>query len=639
MKDKLFAPLRRIALQLLLLLFCYFICRCVFTLINIKEFHDLTLTEFGNISLHALRYDISALLAVNALYILLLLLPFPMGRIKGWGTFTQWVFVITNSIALIFEISDWAYFPYNFKRATADVLNMVSRKGDFWILLPRFIIDYWYVPLGVVIMIFLLLKGNKLIRHITPLYRSDKYNFGIALAQTAVLTLVAGLALVGIRGGVQYIPIGVRNAVQVTEPEYTPIVINTPFSIINTFQNDELPIVHYFPDAELSSYFNTQKQYTQHAYKEKNVVLIIVESFSKEFTKIGDTISYTPFIDSLMDRSFVCTQAYANALHSAEGIPAIVAGIPSLMDEPISTSIYNNDHFTTLPNILKLKGYSSAFYHGGTNGTMSFDVFCAGAGYDKYYGRTEYNNENDYDGNWGIWDEPFLQYFAAGISKMKPPFFATVFTLSSHPPYKIPEQYVNQIPEDSLPIHRCITYTDMALRKFFETASKQPWYNNTLFVITADHCSPQSGAPYYQSNMGEYAIPLIYYAPGDNSLKGYNNRLTQHIDILPSVLDYLGYNKPFFAFGNSVFDKKAIPFTINYINSTHQLVIDNKLLRTVNMQPRGVFQFPQDSMCSDNLIDQYTGIARPGVTSLKAFIQIYNSALISNKMWIDPAKQ
>lgn len=637
MKQQLLAPLRRISLQLLLLLCCYFISRCAFTIINIKQFHNLSLGNFATIALHAIRYDISALLAINAFYILLLLLPFPLGRIPYWNNITQWIFIITNSIALLFEVSDWAYFPYNFKRATADVLNMVSRKGDFWSLLPRFVIDYWYVPLGAAFIIFILIKGNNLIRRITPLY-TGKYTLATAAAQTGILLLVAALSLVGIRGGLQYIPIGVRNAVQATEPEYTPIVINTPFSIITTFQNDKLPDVKYFPEAELSKYFNTRKQFANDQFNNKNVVLIIVESFSKEFTKIGSPTSYTPFIDSLMDHSFVCTQAYANALHSAEGIPAIIAGIPSLMDEPVSTSIYNNNHFTTLPNVLKLKGYSSAFYHGGTNGTMSFDVFCASAGYDKYYGRSEYNNEEDYDGNWGIWDEPFLQFFAHGISNMKQPFFATVFTLSSHPPYKIPEKYINQLPEDSLPIHRCIAYTDIALRRFFETASRQSWYNNTLFIITADHCSPMSAIPYYQHNMGAYAIPLIYYAPGDAKLKGYNNRLTQHIDILPSVLDYLGYSDSVFAFGNSVFRHDTRPYAINYISNSHQLVIDSDLLQTINLQPRGLYQFPLDSICNNNLLQKYMSVAQPRLHDLKAFIQIYNSALINNNMWINTSK-
>lgn len=231
MRHVVLPPLKRIFLQLSLLLCCYFISRCAFTLINLNHFEKLSLTRFLYISFFALRYDISALLAVNSIYILLLLLPLPMWLLPKWEAITQWFFIIINSIALLFEISDWAYFPYNFKRATADVLNMVSRKGDFWTLLPRFIIDYWYVPLAAILFIWFLIWSNHRIRVVAPLYKKVKYNFLTTLAQTIVLGLVIGLCIVGIRGGFQYIPIGIRNAVQVTDPIYTPIVINTPFSI------------------------------------------------------------------------------------------------------------------------------------------------------------------------------------------------------------------------------------------------------------------------------------------------------------------------------------------------------------------------------------------------------------------------
>lgn len=285
---QIFSPVfRRIFLQFVVLLGFYFISRCMFTVINLEHFEGLDWKHFFSACFFALRYDISAILAVNSIYILLWFFPLPVWKLPRWESFTQLVFVITNSFAFLFEISDWAYFPYNFKRSTADVLNMISRKGDFWSLLPRFFIDYSYVPISAILFIWFLIWCNKRIRRVTPLNANAKYNVLIAFAQTIALTIVAGLCMIGIRGGLQYVPIGTRNAVQVTDPRYTPIVINTPFSIINTFQNDELQPAMYFPDSELSKYINTRKQYRHHSFKKKNVVLLIVESFSKEFTKIG----------------------------------------------------------------------------------------------------------------------------------------------------------------------------------------------------------------------------------------------------------------------------------------------------------------------------------------------------------------
>ncbi len=488
---------------------------------------------------------------------LLLLLPLPVWKMPRWERFTQWLFVIVNAFALLFEVSDWAYYPYNFKRSTADVLNMVSRKGDFWSLLPRFLVDYWYVPLGWVLLVILLVKGNNRIRKAAPLNPSPDMSMHwiIGLWQAVRLIFIAGLAIIGIRGGLQYIPIGIRNAVQVTDSKYAPIVLNTPFSIVNTFANDKLPDVHYMPDEALSKYFNPVKQYSGKPFRKKNVVLIILESFSKEFTGIGGRQSYTPFLDSLMRVSYVCTQAYANGLHSAEGIPAVVSGVPSLMDEPLTTSVYGANRITALPNVLKTEGYESAFYHGGTNGTMSFDVFCAAAGFDKYYGRTEYNNEKDYDGNWGIWDEPFLQYFEQGIGKMKEPFMATVFTLSSHPPYNVPGAYKNVLPKGTLPIHQCIAYSDQSLRKFF-------------------------------------------------------------------------------AYGNSIFRQNSSRFVINSITDTYQLLMNGYLLQTTDITPRGVFAFPQDSVCANNLVKTQPAVTQQQLQYLKALIQSYRNALNRNTLFL-----
>ncbi len=636
--NKSLLPVKRLLLQLLLLCALYFLSRCLFTIINHSHFEGLTIRTFTELCFHALRFDLSAILAINALYILLLFLPVPARHTKVWDAATRYLFVITNSMALLFELSDWAYFPYNFKRSTADVLNMVSREGDFRALLPGFLADYWYVPIAALLFIGLLIYFNRKICRATPLSEMknsmpDKWR---PLWQTLLLLLIAGCTVIGIRGGLQYVPINLRNALQATESKFTPIVLNTPFSIINTLQNRDLEPLDFYPEEQLRSYINPIRDFSGKPFLEKNVVVIILESFSKEFTRLGTEKSYTPFLDSLMDHALVCTQAYANALRSSEGIPAIVSGIPSLMDEGITTSIYATNRINALPGLLRGKGYTSAFFHGGTNGTMSFDVYCAGAGFHHYFGRKEYNNERDYDGNWGIWDEPFLQYTAARINAMPQPFFAALLTLSSHPPYKIPEPYKSMLPAGDLPVYQAVAYTDMALRRFFETASTMPWFRNTLFVITADHCSPVSGQEYYRQHMGRYAIPIVYFAPGDTMLRGSFGEITQQIDILPSVLDYLGYEKPFYALGNTIFREHAQRYTINYNSNHYQWLTGGFLLKTDETTAKALYAFPADSICHYNLLPEAQSAADQHVTPyFRALLQEYRSALINNRMFAD----
>lgn len=364
-------------------------------------------------------------------------------------------------------------------------------------------------------------------------------------------------------------------------------------------------------------------------------MIIVLESFSKEFTGIGGGKSYTPFLDSLMQHSLVCRNAYANALRSAEGIPAVLAGIPSLQDEPFATSLYGTDRISSLPRLLGPEGYSSAFYHGGTNGTMSFDVFTANAGYRYYRGRNEYHNEKDYDGNWGIWDEPFLQYTVRDISAtLQQPFCAALFTLSSHPPYKIPAQHKDRFPRGPLQVQECVGYTDYALRRFFAAAESQDWYRNTLFVITADHCSPASSSDYYQGLSGRYAIPVVFFAPGDHTLSGHFDELAQQLDIIPSVLDYLGYPHPFFAFGNSIFTVAPNRFVINQQSGVFSWTMGDYLLQANGDHARSLYDLRNDSLCRNSLLPPRDSLALQYLQYVNAFRQVYNKALIKNGMWL-----
>jgi phosphoglycerol transferase MdoB-like AlkP superfamily enzyme len=633
----LFPSIKRIFLQILLLLLCYFLSRCIFTLINFQHFGGLTTGEFLYLSFAALRFDISSIVTINAVYFFLFLLPAAAWRMPMWERFTQIVFIAINALAFAFEISDWAYFPFALKRSTSDVLNMVTRKGDFIALLPHFIIDYWFVPIAIVLLITILIAANRWIVRKTPLHSPAALppkRFAVVW-QTLNLIVILGLCVIGMRGGLQLIPLTNGNALQAAPNQYVPIVLNTPFSIMHSYSG-KLEEVKFFDEKQLKGFFDPVKHYEGKTFTKKNVVIIILESFSKEYTGLGGRTSFTPFLDSLMGSSFVCRNAYANSVHSAEGVPAVISGMPALMDEPITTSAYGTDKLTSLPSLLKTEGYQTAFFHGGTNGTMSFDIYASNAGFDKYYGRTEYGNEADYDGNWGIWDEPFLQFFARTLGKMKEPFAASVFTLSSHDPFKVPALYQKQLPKGSLPIHQTIAYTDLALKEFFQTAAQQPWYQNTLFVITADHAAPVSTDPYYSSyGLGRYAIPIIFFSPKDTSLRGTADTLTQQIDILPSVLDYLGYSKPFFAFGNSVFRKAYPRFVVNELSGHYLWYMNGYLLTANELVPKALYDISRDSLLHKNILDQKNELAKQTlIPYFKAFIQLYRSSLINNQLTV-----
>jgi phosphoglycerol transferase MdoB-like AlkP superfamily enzyme len=263
---------------------------------------------------------------------------------------------------------------------------------------------------------------------------------------------------------------------------------------------------------------------------------------------------------------------------------------------------------------------------------MGFDLFSSNAGYDHYFGRDEYDNEDDYDGNWGIWDEQFLQYYSRTMSEMKQPFFTSVLTLTSHDPFRVPDQY-KSLPKGPLPVQQCISYTDMALQKFFKTASAESWYNNTLFVITADHCSLMTEDNRDHQNLGFYAVPIVFFAPGDSNLIGDTRAISQQIDILPSVLDYLGYEEPFFAFGNSVFKEVPNRIVVNDLNGYSKWIIDHCLGKAYQQNVTEIYDIKIDSFCQNNIYKTPAdSISANAIPYYKAFVQRYNSSLINNLM-------
>lgn len=644
--ERAISPFLRMIVHLVWLLLFYFCFRLAFYVFNASSFPNMTGGVLSVLLFKGMRFDISVIFMVNLLFIFLILIPADLLQYRWYDRLLKIIFLFANSIAILFEAADWIYFPFNHKRSTAEVLDIVTTKGDFFNLLPGFFKDYWYVFLiACFLLVLLFWTYNK-----TELYFRRKYALAkvfdtkkqsglvVYLVRFLLLLFGAALTVVGIRGGLQYVPIGIRSAVGMTKSEYTPVILNTPFSIIKSVAVPQLKLKHYMPESKAVATLQPIKYFgSEKGFRPDNVVFIILESFSKEFTSLvpGER-SYTPFLDSLMQHSLTFTNAYANALHSAEGVPALLGGIPSLLDEYYTLSIYNNNRIGAIPYLLKQQGYRTVFYHGGTDGSMGFDNFASAAGFDHYYGRKAYNNDADYDGNWGIFDEPFLQYFAKGLDTMKQPFMASVFTVTSHPPYPMPEKYKDKFPGGKLAIYPCVGYTDMAVRKFFEAVKDKPWFKNTLFVISPDHCSPMASNSYYATGNGRYQIPIMFYAPGDTTLKGFDGTLMQQIDVLPSVMDYLHYPDSIYSLGNSVFRPDAPRFVINRLSHVYNWIYKGQQSFIAGDSVLEAYQFPLDSLKKHNLVNHPNfKMNQESLNFFRAFIQIYNQSLIQNCMTAD----
>ncbi|MBI3501024.1 MAG: sulfatase-like hydrolase/transferase [Bacteroidetes bacterium] len=636
---KSFQEIKLLLLRLSVALLTYPICKILFFFFNHSYFTDVSFGEFLKILFFGLRFDVSAVILMNVPFILLHIIPFAFTRKNWWQLILKFFFLIPNSIAILANCIDLEYYKYTLKRTTADFFSLFSLGSDVTILLLQYVKDFWYVGLiwiALTISIWWLYNKTKRSYQV-----ENKFNSSRIISWMIFNSVLIGIFIIGFRGGLQLRPIMLITASEYVSAKNIPLILNTPFTIITTFQLEKIEEKKYFPEEELKKIFNPNHpaiQSSSHpAIQPSNIFIIILESFSKEYTTLGKRKSYTPFLDSLMNESLVFDNAFANGKRSIEGIPAVLAGIPGLMNESFITSTYCGNQFNSLASALKEKNYSTAFFHGGTNGTMGFDGFCGSAGFEKYFGRFEYNNDKDYDGEWGIRDEKFFQFTEKKVSEMKEPFLAALFSLSSHHPYTIPEEYKNKFTGGEHPILKSVQYADYSLKKFFESASKEKWFDSTLFVITADHTGPSSDI-FYSNSAGSFEVPIIFYKHNSH-LKEKKSTIAQQIDIMPTVLNFLNYDKSYFAFGNNLLDTTSKKFAVNFINNVYQIFQDDYLLQFDGNKTIGFYNFKTDSLLQNNLHEQTSKVLKTFEVSmeekLKAIIQTYNSGMIHNKMTAD----
>ncbi|MDX5481214.1 MAG: LTA synthase family protein [Hymenobacteraceae bacterium] len=610
--------LRRLGLLLLL----YMLLRLTFYAFNYSTFASADAGETFFAFLHGLRFDLAAIAIINAPFILLSLFPHGNTSHKTFQRVLQALFILVNVPFIALAVADVEFFKFIGKRSGNEILTIT---GDIGNQLSQLVGYYWYLVLGFAALVALLAK-------VYPKLKKTQVKQPNVLYRYLRLLVVAALVVVAIRGGMQLKPLRVSHAF-VTEPAALGhLSLNSPFTFIKSVGKPQLEAKSYFQDdaALLAAMqFDPLKyrQQTESSIKE-NVVIIILESFAAEYVgALNQGKGYTPFLDSLSAQGAFYHNAFANGRKSIEALPSVLAGLPSLMQEPYITSPYQSNTIYGLGTVLQEAGYRTAFFHGAANGTMGFNNFSKLAGLQEYYGLDEYPSElraTDFDGQWGIFDEPYLQYVAQMLTGFEKPFMATLFTLSSHQPYTIPAKYEGQFPKGELEIHESIGYADHALRAFFKTAAKQPWYENTLFILTADH-TQKSADPAYQNELGYYRVPLLLFHP-NKDLAGINpNKVAQHADVLPTVVDYLNLSTDkIVPFGASLLDSTSTGRAILYNGNSYFLVQQDKVTELT----------PDDQVRFYTFADLApAAAAAEQEQQLKAYVQYFRNAMIGNRLY------
>lgn len=618
--------LKRLGITLLML----YITRLVFLAFNWSSFTQLGLWDF----IISIWFDIITIGLFFIPFYLIYLLPIPIRGYRIHRILTKSLWHITNTMLIAFNLVDVEYFKYTSKRSTFDLFSMISAGSDLKQLITTFLKDFWFLVLILIALLifseWLYRKTDRMLAKFTT-KSSDFYKKNIL----AFILLTPILFIFG-RGGFALKPTGIIEASNYCKTENTAFVLTTPFTMIKTIDQKGIVEVEYYDEKELIKNFNPLKQTKpQHTLPDgTNVMIIMLESFGIEFIgTYNDGDGYTPFLDSLMEQSLTFEYAFANGKKSIEAVPAVLASLPTLMENPYISSPYGDNKLNSLPNILQKHGYSSGFFHGATNGSMRFDGFSKICGFDNYYGRYEYNNDEHFDKTWGILDEYFNPWTANKLTELKEPFFGFLFTLSSHHPYFIPEHMKSKVKTGPQPICASINYGDYALSEFFREAKKQPWYDNTLFVILADH-TPASNTPAYKMRTHLYRIPILFYHPSGKIKAERSNKIIQQLDVLPTILDLLNIKTTYYAFGNSHY-QNTTPEALAYLGGTYYYYKNNKMTTFSNDEARNLYDFTVQSVAPTDSISFYSNEVGKIEKRIKSMIQTYSRDLILNQTTVD----
>ena len=571
-----------------------------------------------------LHFDLSAIAYINILFALLHLVP---GNFKNRPNFQKWLkisFFIINLVFMLVNFVDFEYYKFTGRRSTYGMITASGMENEIGGLILSFLGEFWYLPLIAVILAITFWKS-------IPDLNSEEYSIPTKiqiLKQVGIFILCLGLIFLLGRGGFQKKPLRIVDAVNYGSTTQSAIVLNTPFCILKTIGKKEtLESKKFYPKEELFQIFNPVVELNpQDEPLNKNVIIIILESFGRENLQIGQT----PFLDSLITKSLFFENGFANGKLSIDAVPSTLSSIPSLMNNSLITSSYSVNEIYGLPKILKDNGYYTAFFHGAFNGSQNFDQYCKLAGFDNYFGKDEYDGPEAFDGKWGVFDEEFFQFYCQKMNSFKQPFFTSIFSVSSHNPYTIPERHKNRFPKGTTKIHESIAYSDFALKKFFESAKKQDWYDNTLFVITADHTSSEPTNSKFKTNVGKFRIPILFFSPNDNKLVGESLKNFQQIDIMPSILDYLNLQAKMVTFGKSYQSNKD--FVVYYLDNVYHYIEGDYYMAFDGDKAIGLYNFKEDELLSKNLIEKETKVKDIMENFIKAYIQTFNQRIIDNNL-------
>ena len=610
----------------------YSAVRAVFLWNHRVNFADAPSTEVALAFIQGLRFDLSAIAYLNIPFILLSLAPAALLARRWYQRSLMGLFLTVNGAATIVMMGDVGYYPFTGTRVTMDVFALT---GDASAQIDQLLVSFAGLAatgLGLVVLQYLLY----------PRHQSEPFAPRRGLRTVGAGFMVLVLTVLAARGGFQKKPLNPIHAFSSGSHEVGILTLNSAFTLIQSPRGRQLEPVTFFADqGDVDEILKTEYGFAEAMgarvpTKQQNVVLLILESYATEFWGGVDREEpgLTPFLDSLRQHGVFYTESFANGRRSMDALPSILLGVPLYRGQSIAVSRYQSNEWIGLGHLLGDAGYHTSFFHGAPKGTMYFDAIASLSGIEDFYPLERFPDQTQdeaFDGHWGLYDEEALQFAVRHVGTFEEPWFSTMFTISTHHPYRVPPRYVDSLPKGSRDIHQSVAYVDLAVRRFFDEARQQPWFENTLFVITGDHTPPMRSSR-YDTPIGRYMVPTLLYHPAGQLPALDPKRVVQHVDLFPTILDYAGVRPTAVPqFGRSLFSSQPGEAVLT-MDETYWIVREEGVLERTPLGEERVLAYRRER----------TGEAEGTVSAevqanlnrrLLAYLQHYTMSLINNSFY------
>ncbi|MEX1200163.1 MAG: LTA synthase family protein [Methylophaga sp.] len=564
-----------ITLPLKMLLFAlviFMVCRSALWAMYPDYFSNISIVSAAKAYWLGMRFDLAITTLALTPILLVLLLPFQWLQTVWLRQTLAWIGLVLLVILAGIYMGDIVYFGEVNRHIGHELLLL---NQDYRALLDiafRSRLPVTLTALGL-LLVLIIAWYLWLVR---PLAKQTVH-IPKAFWQKVLFYLVAVVFFVWLGRGlvVQSKPIDTLDAFRDARPETANLALNGAFVVLKDATRDRQKPLKMLSDETFGSLSEKymaidsepfQWQATDNIANQRNIVFILLESWSYKYIDAlaGNNYGATPFIDSLITKSQVWHQFYAAGQRSLNGIQAVLTSVPVLPTQPALGYGLELNNMSRLGQIFKDAGYQTLMVQSSNRRSFHLDGIAKSLGFEQYYGKEDIPLIRDYPQDtpsYG-WDYDTLMFMENKLSNMaanNKPFFSFVFTGTTHEPFANPGEEFLIYPHDPLSEQgflNTLRYSDWSLEQFFAKASQQPWFNNTTFVITADHVLRADN----ETLAGQFHIPLIVYTPDKHLSPTQHYDVASQYDLLPSLVDLAGLTTPVYTFGTSLFDSVRPPY-------------------------------------------------------------------------------